>query len=84
MCQTNLKLGNPNSGRAKTGEEERKKWKGRGGGGEGGSRNGSVVSYASYTAAFTNCAECTVHTATGTKLCLPAQHQLNPTPYTED
>ena len=54
------------------------------GGGEGGSRNGSVVSYASYTAAFTNCAECTVHTATGTKLCLPAQHQLNPTPYTED
>ena len=58
MCHTKLKLGNPNCGRAKTGEDERKRWKG--GGGRG--RNGAGVSYAPYAAACTNCAECAVHT----------------------
>ena len=59
MCHAKLKLGNPNCGRAKTGEDERRRW---GGGGGGRGRNGAAVSYAPYAAAFTNRAECTVHT----------------------
>lgn len=62
MCHTKLKLRNPNCGRAKTGEDERKNVEGKKGEEGGGCRNGAAVSYVPCAAAFTNCAECTVHT----------------------
>ena len=47
------------------GERRRERTKEKGGreeGRGGGGRNGAAVSYAPYSAACTNCAECAVHT----------------------